>query len=136
MASERGDVVARARSLVGVRFRPQGRSADDGLDCIGVMILAAGIPARLARTDYALRFGDAEQAALHFERSGLIRVASDRVMRGDIVLVQSGPAQLHAAVLTDAGYVHAHAGLRRVVETPGRLPWPVLSAWRASAVAS
>ena len=40
---------------------------------------------------------------------------------GDLLLIAAGPGQLHLAVWTGAGIVQAHAGLRRVVETPG---WP------------
>jgi hypothetical protein len=28
------------------------------------------------------------------------------------------------------GFVHAHAGLRRVVTTPAPLPWPIECHWR------
>jgi hypothetical protein len=43
--------------------------------------------------------------------------------------------QLHLAVLTDAGFVHAHAGLRRVVETAGMPEWPVIGIYRKRAKA-
>ena len=36
-----------------------------------------------------------------------------------------------AWVSTDPGFVHAHAGLRRVVEMPGESPWPIIGWWRA-----
>lgn len=39
-------------------------------------------------------------------------------------------AQLHLAVRTKQGFVHAHAGIRRVVETPGEPQWPLLGAYR------
>ena len=49
---------------------------------------------------------------------------------GDLLLCRSGPGQLHLAVGVDGGIVHADAGLRRVVERPGAVPWPVLGVWR------
>ena len=49
---------------------------------------------------------------------------------GDLALVRPGPLQLHLMIGTGAGFVHAHAGLGRVVETPGLSPWPVLGWWR------
>ena len=61
---------------------------------------------------------------------GLRRVRRDPAA-GDLVLLKSGPAQCHLAVMTAAGFVHAHAGVGRVVETPGPSPWPVLAIWEA-----
>ena len=45
----------RALALVGVPFRPQGRSAADGLDCAGLALAAFELPADLVRNDYRLR---------------------------------------------------------------------------------
>jgi hypothetical protein len=33
-------------------------------------------------------------------------------------------------VHADNGWVHAHAGLRRVVHMPGPSPWPIIALWR------
>ncbi|HTG38995.1 MAG TPA: peptidoglycan endopeptidase, partial [Sphingomonas sp.] len=60
---------------------------------------------------------------------GLTRVGAGQV--GDVVLMRSGPGQLHLGVLTARGMVHADAMLRRVVERPGPPPWPVIGIWRA-----
>jgi lipoprotein Spr len=38
--------------------------------------------------------------------------------------------QLHLAVRTDIGFVHAHARIGRVVETPGLPEWPLLAVYR------
>lgn len=130
MANNGGAIVGRARALIGTRFRPQGRSADDGLDCVGVVMMATGIARERAPDDYRLRGGDIDQMNAGFAALGFVRLAPDRCKPGDVLVAESGPGQLHAAVLTPAGYVHAHAALRRVVEAPGALPWPVLAAWR------
>ncbi|GEM_PF-1878210 len=37
---------------------------------------------------------------------------------GDLIVVAPAPGRRHLAVVTDAGLVHAHAGLARVVEAP------------------
>jgi hypothetical protein len=37
---------------------------------------------------------------------------------------------MHLGVRTDQGFVHAHAGIGRVVETPGAPEWPVLAVYR------
>jgi cell wall-associated NlpC family hydrolase len=124
-------IVARARALAGTRFRAQGRDRAQGVDCIGLVALAAEVPLERVRGNYWLRGGSAgevEQAlsALGFES----RAAEPE--RGDILVMEAGPAQLHLAVFTGSGLIHADAGLRMVVERPGPIPWPVLGAWRAA----
>lgn len=121
-------IVARARACVGTRFRPQGRSVADGLDCVGLAGIAFAV-ADLPR-DYALRGGSAERVDRVASRAGLIAVDVTGARPGDLLMLEAGPRQLHLAVITDRGFIHADAGLRRVVETPGRPPWPVLAAWR------
>jgi murein DD-endopeptidase / murein LD-carboxypeptidase len=126
-----GDAAAeRARALIGARFRPQGRSAAEGLDCVGLAAAALGRAADAPR-DYPLRYGDAAAAERMLAEAGLARIAPDKAGAGDLLLMRSGPAQLHLAVRTACGFIHADAGLRRVTERPGAPPWPVLSAWRA-----
>ena len=48
-------VVARARSLIGTRFRSQGRVPGVGLDCVGTVAIATGRDAGRIRRDYRLR---------------------------------------------------------------------------------
>lgn len=124
------DIVNRARQLVGVRFRPQGRSPEHGLDCVGLAALATGIEG--VRRDYALRFGDARTVARGLAGLGFEPVDPDKAQAGDLLVVRPGAGQLHIVVATGNGFVHADAGLRRVVEAPGRAPWPITSAWRQS----
>lgn len=118
----------RARALVGTRFRPQGRGAE-GLDCVGVVIAAFGIDPARVRRDYSLRSHErreVEQAmGEHFRR-----VAVTAIRAGDVMLMSVDADRLHLGVRTCDGLVHAHAGIRRVVETPGIPRGPVLSAWR------
>lgn len=124
-------IVAAARDLVGVRFRLQGRSRASGVDCVGLAALAlaeAGHEAVLPR-GYGLRSGDETLARAWLARAGLLAV--ERPHAGDVVLVRPGPLQLHLMILVPDGHVHAHAGLGRVVETPGPSPWPVIDHWRA-----
>jgi hypothetical protein len=114
-----------ALALVGARFRLHGRDPLTGLDCVGVAALAAGAT---APGGYALRGGDPEAVAGMIRDAGFAAVESARP--GDILLMRTGPAQLHLAVRTARGFVHADAGLRRVVERPGDPEWEVLSIWR------
>jgi cell wall-associated NlpC family hydrolase len=119
---------AAARGAVGAPFRLHGRDAAHGLDCVGVVAVslrAAGYDGPIP-TGYDLRCGDAGR--YHASWAGLASADGERP--GDVLLCRAGPGQLHLAVRTRAGVVHADAGLRRVVERPGALPWPVLRAWR------
>jgi hypothetical protein len=120
------DVVARARAAVGARFRPQGRSVEEGLDCIGLAAFACAVPD--ARRDYAVSAWQTFEFEAGLEAAGFAKV--DEAGAGDLLLVRAGPRQLHVLVLTGDGFVHADARLRRVVEVPGAVPWPAVSAWR------
>jgi hypothetical protein len=122
------DYAERARALVGTRFRPQGREPH-GLDCVGVVLATFGIDSAFGRQNYRLRGEDPLEldAALlkHFRR-----VSRRQLAPGDIMLMTIAERQLHLAVRTASGFVHAHAGLRRVVETPGMPGWPLIAAYR------
>ena len=118
------EAAARARTAVGARFRLHGRDPASGLDCVGLAALALRVD---APTGYALRGGD-EPAVAAMLDGLLVRV--DAALPGDLLLMRAGPGQLHLAIGTDGGFVHADAGLRRVVERPGAPPWPVLGRWR------
>jgi hypothetical protein len=65
-------------------------------------------------------------AALPFSKLGREAIAVD----GDIALVAPSPSQLHLVVCAQQGWVHAHAGLRRVVHTPVTFDWPMIAHWR------
>ena len=121
-------VAAAASALIGSPFRLHGRTRGTGLDCVGVVALAlrAGGHEGPVPANYALRCGEA--ARYHRCWAGL--AAADGEQPGDVLLCLAGPQQLHLAVRTANGMVHADAGLRRVVERPGVLPWPLLAAWR------
>jgi cell wall-associated NlpC family hydrolase len=122
-------VVARARELVGVRFRPQGRRSDQGLDCVGLVAAAAQLPPDLVPSDYAMH--DAAPDGLSDLYAPHVRsIAPEEAKAGDILLVKAGSGHHHFVVLVDGGYIHADSGMRRVVERPGPVPWPVLAAWR------
>ena len=122
------DYAERARALVGTRFRAQGRSTD-GLDCVGVVLATFGLPAQSAPANYRLRGDHFGEVRVGLEQN-FRRVSSKRIAAGDVMLMRVSRDQLHLAVRTAAGFVHAHAGLGRVVETPGRPQWPVLAIYR------
>ena len=122
------DYADRARALVGTRFRPQGRGENE-LDCVGVVLMTFGIAADAVRSDYRLR-GDHERE-LKSTLSKLFRpVPKTQLRAGDVMLIKVAKEQLHLAVRTDLGFVHAHARIGRVVETPGLPEWPLLCVYR------
>lgn len=120
-------VVARARTLIGVRFRPQGRSPSTGVDCIGLVAEAFGV-AR-ARADYRLAGGTVLELERELAAAGFQRSAGETAP-GDVLLMRPAAQQLHLGIWTGFGVLHADARLGRVVERPGPPLWPVLGVWR------
>ena len=117
-------VVARARACLGARFRPQGRDPVLGLDCVGLAGVAfqVAVPGGYARRSADLGRVQAAIMAAELEPGAMAP--------GALLLCATGPGQLHLAIVTDTGFVHADAMAGRVVERPGAPPWPVLGAWR------
>ena len=129
--SMRGDRIARrARSLAGVRFRPQGRDPALGLDCIGAAAAAAQVPAERVPCGYALRGQHLAAIEQGLSELGCRPVPADEAAAGDVLVCVAGTAQFHLIVRAWDSFVHADAGLRRVVERPLPVPWPVAGAWR------
>jgi hypothetical protein len=122
------DYADRARALVGTPFRPQGRGTQ-GLDCVGVAMETFGIPAETVRRDYRMR-GNHEAELRAFLAKQFRRVSRTQLRSGDLMLMWVSSDQLHIGVRTEAGFVHAHAIVRRVVETPGLPEWPVIGVYR------
>lgn len=123
------DYAERARALVGTRFRPQGRGSH-GLDCIGVVLATFGIPPESVPRDYQLGARRKDELVEGLNRN--FRKVR-KLKPGNVMLMELSGDRLHLGVRTDAGFVHAHAGLRRVVETPGMPEWPVIGIYRKRA---
>lgn len=82
-------VVARARALVGTRFRPQGRRREHGLDCIGLVAAAAELPVELVPSGYRLR-SEVSEDMLSLTLDGRAeRIAVRDARAGDVLLVQT-----------------------------------------------
>lgn len=129
MRSRSGEIVWRARSLIGTRFRPQGRGRE-GVDCVGLAAFALGLAEDRVPRNYALRGASAEEVGQFLRDCGMDAVKD--AAPGDLALFAPGPAQLHFAVMTGNGLVHADLGLGRVVERPLPAPWPLIGLWRPS----
>lgn len=125
------EIVRAARGCVGAPFRLQGRATAGGLDCVGVVTVAyAGLLSASPPADYPKRGGSAATIGLALAAAGFRPIDIDQASAADLVLLLTGPVQWHLAVLTETGFVHADARLRKVVETPGSPAWPLASAWR------
>ena len=125
-------IAACAASLIGVPFRLHGRNADAGVDCVGLVgacLAATGRVFDVPRS-YRLR-GDYDAVAHSFFAGASFAPVQENIWQaGDIVLVRIAAQQLHFAVITSDGAVHAHMGLGRVVLTPLPLPWVTIGHWR------
>lgn len=121
-----------AEALVGTPFRIHGRDPKTGLDCVGLVAASMQAIGRKAPAPlrYGLRNSDIS-GALTFAPAAGFTEADGQVLSGDVLLVRPGPLQFHLLIaLTQNGFVHAHAGLRRVTVTPGPLVWPSSRHWR------
>ncbi|WP_247711858.1 NlpC/P60 family protein [Qipengyuania qiaonensis] len=132
-----GEVIARAaEALIGTRFRLHGRSRETGLDCIGLVgtsLMDCGQDVRWPQ-GYGLRNADIARWLNLAEANGLAACAGP-IRRGDILLTRPGPGQHHLLVaLGGDRFVHAHAGLRRVVVQHLVPLDPLLAQWRVASI--
>lgn len=127
-------IAARARSFVGTRFRPQGRSPEYGLDCVGLVALAAQFPPELVPSGYSMRSEAGEEMLSSTFGGRAERIRPEDAGEGDVLLVSAGAGQHHLLLLLEHGFVHADAGLGKIVERPGAVPWRTVCAWRSREV--
>lgn len=126
------ELAAAAETLAGTPFRLHGRDPATGLDCVGVVVAALQACGRpgAGPYGYGLRHSSIARWLTHAAEAGLAE-ADGATAPGDVHLVRPGPGQHHLLVaLAHGRFVHAHAGLRRVVIQPGPLPWPTARRWR------
>lgn len=128
-----GDQLANAAlALVGVPFRLHGRDPLANLDCVGLVSasLAAIERAAAAPRGYGLRNLSISAWLPAIEAAGFVRTDGD-LTRGDLVLLSPGAGQTHLAIADcSPWFIHAHAGLKRVVREPIRFGAPLAGHWR------
>jgi murein DD-endopeptidase / murein LD-carboxypeptidase len=120
--------IERARSALGVPFRLHGRTCESGLDCVGLIAWAYG-RADDVPSGYAMRNTRCQHWLTIMD--GFAKRRRGRPHCGDIVFLHAGPAQFHLGLWTGTSLIHADANLRRVVETPGAIAWPIIATWFA-----
>ncbi len=128
MHSRAPAIVLAARACIGTRFRPQGRIPGVGLDCIGVALVAAAAAGTPFDVPGYTLDGD-DQRRLDSVIAGRCRTVTV-ASAGDIIVAAPAAGRRHLVVVTGRGVVHAHAGLRRVVEGPLDPGWQVIARWR------
>ena len=123
-----------AIEFLGTPFRLHGRDPRRGLDCVGLLIVslrACGLPAS-DPASYGLRNTEAARHLKHLELSGF-GPALGRPEPGDVMIARPGPGQHHVLICDSRkSFVHAHAGLRKVVRSTAACPWPILGHYRLS----
>ena len=128
-----GAALARAaEALVGTKFRLNGRDSATGLDCVGLLaaaLTAIGKPAPLP-TGYTLKLRNLDHWLPNPAVCGFA-ITAQPMIAGDVVLLDLGPCQHHLAIIAGTDrFIHAHAGLRRIIVGSGPLPGPVRLQWR------
>lgn len=122
-------LAAAAEQLAGTPFCWHGRDPATGLDCVGLVGAAMAAIGRVA--ELPAGYGPRQREASGHEHGAEYHEASGPVRAGDVLLVRCGPLQHHLVIASAEGrFIHAHAGLGRVVISPPPLPWPVLRRWR------
>lgn len=121
-----------AEALVGTPFRLHGRDPATGLDCLGLLAAAMARAGRTITlpTGYSLRVLRLD-AWLPDPLTCGLRPARGRFVPGDVVLLQPSPVQFHIAIADRRlGWIHAHAGLRKVVRDAGLPDGQIIHHWR------
>ncbi|NBC37698.1 hypothetical protein GTZ99_14175 [Novosphingobium sp. FSY-8] len=121
-----------ALETVGIPFRLHGRDWRTGLDCLGVIAEAlrrinrpCDLPLDYQLRNTRLTGTDRWAATLGF---GSVQ---GPVQPGDVLLLRLKLHQHHFMIAAPGGgYVHAHAGLRRVVHSPAAPDDQILMQWR------
>ena len=123
------DVVSAARQYVGVRFRHQGRTAEEGLDCLGLLIVVSH---RLGlRWPKTLRAKMRERDYSHLPNEAYLRESLELFLQpsrfakpemADIALMRIEGRAQHLGIIAQHpvhhshSIIHAYAPARKVVE--------------------
>jgi hypothetical protein len=117
--------------MVGAPFRPQGNDPATGLDCAGLVWAAyAAAGRRLVRpVGYPLRGWAQGRIEAALAAAGFVPVGG-MPREGDVALIVYPAGQFHLGLPGPDTFIHAHAGLGRVVETPLDAEMCAAQRWR------
>jgi cell wall-associated NlpC family hydrolase len=122
-----------ARACVGTPFRLQGRDPALGLDCIGLVVVAARAAGLVVpdAQDY-LMTDDPQRLDDALASSPFTPVNGDALQAGDIVRLETAGLPLHLGIVSPETLIHADLRFRRVVEHGFDASWRsrLVSAWR------
>lgn len=122
-------VLDRASALIGTRFRLQGRRADVGVDCVGVILHCFDLNADLFPSDYGLRGHSLAVLDMALEQQ-FRRVPRPAGRSGDALVFRCDADRLHLALHAGDRFIHADALVGRVVERPWPAEWPLVRVYR------
>jgi cell wall-associated NlpC family hydrolase len=129
-------IAAAAEALCGTPFRLHGRDPATGLDCVGLVVAALERCGRqaVAPEGYALRALSVAPLLGFANRNGFAMLdPTSPTAAGDLILLRLSAIQAHLAIALDDGrFVHAHAGLGKVV-IEDALPGETIAHWRLTA---
>lgn len=127
----RAQIVQEARSWVNVPFKHMGRSRQEGVDCVGLVVCVAralGVPVEDYPTNYTRRGEGFDLIHIAGERGKLVRLRDAR--DGDMIVFMEGFIPCHVGILftreNGLRYVVQALGLvsyRKVVEAPWDGEW-------------
>lgn len=118
---KRADIIVRARSLIGVPWRHQGRNWTQGIDCVGLPVLVGESLGLWNREDMPSNYprrpsGDFVDL---FKMYGIIRNPLEHE-DGDVLIFSQRGHACHCGIRSTfrsmPGVIHAHASYRKVVE--------------------
>ena len=131
------EFAAAAATLCGVPFRLHGRDPATGLDCVGLVAVALDRCGRKAVTPegYALRALSIAPLLRFAARNGFAVLDPHAPGEaGDLHLLRLSAIQAHLAIVLDHDrFVHAHAGLGKIVIEHRSLPGKAIARWRLMA---
>jgi cell wall-associated NlpC family hydrolase len=111
---KREEIIASARSYLGVRYHHQGRTRA-GIDCAGLLVCVArdvGISTEDDQMGYS-RTPDGRSLKQALDAFG---APVDAFQPGDFLLMRFDAQPQHIAIVTDVGIIHSYLSARRVVE--------------------